>query len=111
MFAALIRLESKENCVSQYIYHKLMGHDVDDILFKVIQYTTNNQNHIFQLVMPKKFSGPGLPELNHSQISAIKAALQRPLSLIKVILKIFFYIIIICLKGPPGTGKTVTSAT
>ncbi|KAF7639132.1 hypothetical protein Mgra_00001367 [Meloidogyne graminicola] len=82
MFAALGRLESKENCVSQYIYHKLMGHDVDDILFK--------------LVMPKKFSAPGLPELNHSQISAIKAALQRPLSLI---------------QGPPGTGKTVTSAT
>lgn len=35
MSAALVRLESKENCVSQYIYHKLMGHDVDDILFKV----------------------------------------------------------------------------
>jgi len=34
--------------------------------------------------MPKKFSAPGLPELNHSQISAIKAALQRPLSLIQV---------------------------
>ncbi|KAL3110234.1 hypothetical protein niasHT_015837 [Heterodera trifolii] len=82
MFAALVKLESKESCVSQYIYHKLMGHDVDDILFK--------------LIMPKKFSAPGLPELNHSQISAIKAALQRPLSLI---------------QGPPGTGKTVTSAT
>ena len=71
MSAALARLQSKENCVSQYIYHKLMGHDVDDILFK--------------LVMPKKFSSPGLPELNHSQISAIKAALQRPLSLIQVL--------------------------
>ena len=32
MFAALGKLESKERCVSQYIYHKLMGHDVDDIL-------------------------------------------------------------------------------
>lgn len=32
----------------------------------------------------------------HSQVYAVKHALQRPLSLI---------------QGPPGTGKTVTSAT
>ncbi len=42
------------------------------------------------------FSAPNMPELNHSQISAVKAVLQAPLSLI---------------QGPPGTGKTVTSAT
>merc|ERR1719336_1321499 len=46
--------------------------------------------------MPRKFSAPGLPELNHSQVRAVKSVLQQPLSLI---------------QGPPGTGKTVTSAT
>ena len=45
--------------------------------------------------LPKQFSAPNLPELNHSQFCAVKAVLQRPLSLI---------------QGPPGTGKTVTSA-
>ncbi|KAJ1807679.1 ATP-dependent RNA helicase, partial [Coemansia sp. RSA 2598] len=42
------------------------------------------------------FNAPGLPELNASQIDAIKSALRSPLSLI---------------QGPPGTGKTVTAAT
>eukprot|EP00798_Chlamydomonas_sp_ICE-L_P030123 gene30123-35103_t len=40
-------------------------------------------------------SMPGLPELNHSQLHAVKSVMQSPLSLI---------------QGPPGTGKTVTSA-
>uniref|UniRef100_A0AC34QSM7 Upf1 domain-containing protein n=1 Tax=Panagrolaimus sp. JU765 TaxID=591449 RepID=A0AC34QSM7_9BILA len=82
MYSALERLVTHESCVSQYIYHKLMGHEIDDILFKI--------------QLPKRFNAPGLPELNHSQVNAIKNALQRPLSLI---------------QGPPGTGKTVTSAT
>ncbi|TKR93806.1 hypothetical protein L596_008196 [Steinernema carpocapsae] len=82
MYRALERLESSDRCVSQYIYHKLMGHEVDDILFKV--------------TLPKRYTAPGLPELNHSQVNAVKTVLQRPLSLI---------------QGPPGTGKTVTSAT
>lgn len=46
--------------------------------------------------MPKRFTAPNLPELNHSQMAAVKAVLQKPLSLI---------------QGPPGTGKTVTSAS
>jgi regulator of nonsense transcripts 1 len=46
--------------------------------------------------MPKRFSAPNLPELNHSQMAAVKEVLQKPLSLI---------------QGPPGTGKTVTSAS
>ncbi|KAI0989584.1 hypothetical protein GJ496_006647 [Pomphorhynchus laevis] len=37
-----------------------------------------------------------LPELNHSQVYAVRTVLQKPLCLI---------------QGPPGTGKTVTSAT
>lgn len=46
--------------------------------------------------LPKHFSAPNLPELNRSQVFAVRHALQRPLSLI---------------QGPPGTGKTVTSAS
>lgn len=46
--------------------------------------------------LPKQFSAPNLPELNRSQVYAVKHSVQRPLSLI---------------QGPPGTGKTVTSAT
>ncbi|KAK6052360.1 hypothetical protein COOONC_10136 [Cooperia oncophora] len=32
---ALNTLEKDPHCVSQYIFHKLMGHDIDEILFKV----------------------------------------------------------------------------
>ncbi len=71
-----------EQSVSAYIYHKLLGHEVENVLLRT--------------AMPKRFSAPGLPELNHSQVFAVKSVLQRPLSLI---------------QGPPGTGKTVTSAT
>jgi len=71
-----------ELSVSGYIFHKLLGHEVAAGAMKI--------------QMPKKFSVPGLPELNNSQINAVKSVLQKPLSLI---------------QGPPGTGKTVTSAT
>ncbi|KAI6203022.1 hypothetical protein M3Y94_00508800 [Aphelenchoides besseyi] len=81
MHGALLRLANRKSCVSQYIYHKLMGHDVNDIRF--------------QLNLPKKLETPGLPPLNHSQEEAVRHALLQPLSLI---------------QGPPGTGKTVTSA-
>jgi regulator of nonsense transcripts 1 len=46
--------------------------------------------------MPKHLSVPGLPELDHSQVYAVRTVLQTPISLI---------------EGPPGTGKTVTSAS
>ena len=71
-----------ENSVSGYIFHKLLGHEVAHAPLK--------------MTIPKRFQAPGLPELNASQIKAIRAVLQTPLSLI---------------QGPPGTGKTVTSAT
>lgn len=71
-----------ELSVSGYIFHRLLGHDVAAAPMK--------------MQLPKKFSVPGLPELNASQINAVKSVLQKPLSLI---------------QGPPGTGKTVTSAT
>lgn len=70
-----------ETSVSGYIYHHLLGHEVE-----------------FQMVrnaLPRRFGAPGLPELNASQVFAVKSVLQKPISLI---------------QGPPGTGKTVTSA-
>ncbi|XP_048229748.1 regulator of nonsense transcripts 1 homolog isoform X2 [Ricinus communis] len=70
-----------ETSVSGYIYHHLLGHEVE------------NQN--VRNTLPRRFGAPGLPELNASQVFAVKSVLQRPISLI---------------QGPPGTGKTVTSA-
>jgi len=81
MQSALKAFAVDEKSVSGYIYHKLLGHDVEDVPLRV--------------QLPKRFSAPGLPELNHSQVHAISSVLQKPLSLI---------------QGPPGTGKTVTSA-
>lgn len=43
-----------------------------------------------------QYSCPNLPELNDSQVEAVKHVLRSPLTLI---------------QGPPGTGKTVTSAS
>lgn len=71
-----------EMSLSGFIYHKILGHEID--------------MQILKTQMPKRFSVPGLPELNHSQVSAVKSVLQKAFSLI---------------QGPPGTGKTVTSAS
>ncbi|KAG1362088.1 regulator of nonsense transcripts 1 [Cocos nucifera] len=70
-----------ETSVSGYIYHHLLGHEVE------LQIVRNT--------LPRRFGAPGLPELNASQVFAVKSVLQKPISLI---------------QGPPGTGKTVTSA-
>lgn len=70
-----------ETSVSGYIYHHLLGHEVE------MQMVRNT--------LPRRFGAPGLPELNASQVFAVKSVLQKPISLI---------------QGPPGTGKTVTSA-
>lgn len=82
MQIALRKFAVDDTSVSAYIYHRLLGHEVEEVLFRC---------HL-----PKHFSAPNLPDLNRSQVYAVKHALQRPLSLI---------------QGPPGTGKTVTSAT
>jgi regulator of nonsense transcripts 1 len=65
----------------RYIYHRLLGHEVEP-------QTVRN-------TLPRRFGAPGLPDLNASQVYAVKSVLQKPVSLI---------------QGPPGTGKTVTSA-
>ncbi|KAJ3678718.1 hypothetical protein LUZ60_002521 [Juncus effusus] len=70
-----------ETSVSGYIYHHLLGHEVE--------------HQIVRNTLPRRFGAPGLPELNASQVLAVKSVLQKPVSLI---------------QGPPGTGKTVTSA-
>jgi regulator of nonsense transcripts 1 len=75
-----------DTSVTGYIYHRLLGHDVEE-------------QRIASARIPgaeTDFTVPGLPPLNESQIEAVAAVLQRPMSLI---------------QGPPGTGKTVTSAT
>ncbi|WVQ86166.1 hypothetical protein IAT38_008334 [Cryptococcus sp. DSM 104549] len=82
MQAAMKTFAIDEKSVSGYIYHKLLGHELEP--------------QVLRTQMPKRFSAPNLPELNHSQMAAVKAVLQKPLSLI---------------QGPPGTGKTVTSAS
>ncbi|CAM9677616.1 unnamed protein product, partial [Phaeothamnion confervicola] len=82
MQAALKALAVDDTSVSGYLYHKLLGHEVEPQLLRV--------------TLPRRFTAPGLPDPNPSQLAAVKSVLQRPLSLI---------------QGPPGTGKTVTSAT
>lgn len=82
MQAALKTFAVDDASVSGYLYHRLLGHEVEPQVLKTR--------------LPANLSVPGLPELNHSQMAAVKAVLQRPLSLI---------------QGPPGTGKTVTSAS
>lgn len=78
MQLALNKFALDKNSVSNYIYSRLLGHGrqdgSDEIMFR-------NQS------LPKHFSAPNLPDLNRSQVYAVKHALQRPLSLI---------------QGPPG---------
>ena len=80
--AALKTFAADDRSVSGYLYHRLLGHDVEE--------------QVLRVAVPARCSAPGLPELNDSQHQAVRDVLQRPLSLI---------------QGPPGTGKTVTSAT
>jgi len=82
MQMALKQFALDEASVTGYLYHALLGHTVEPQILKVS--------------LPTNYSAPGLPELNPSQISAVRTVLLRPLSLI---------------QGPPGTGKTVTSAS
>ncbi|KAI9589511.1 regulator of nonsense transcripts 1 homolog [Glossina fuscipes] len=86
MLRALKVFAMDRKSVSNYIYARLLGHGRND----------GTDDVVFRGPAPKQYSAPNLPDLNRSQVYAVKHALQRPLSLI---------------QGPPGTGKTVTSAT
>ena len=82
MQSALRKFASDDSSVSRYIYNKVLGHDMDDVL---------GRKHL-----PRHFCAPNLPDLNSSQDYAVQHCLQSNLSII---------------QGPPGTGKTVTGAT
>jgi regulator of nonsense transcripts 1 len=75
-----------DTSVTGYIYHKLLGHPVEEQRIATARIPASDDD----------YAVPGLPQLNESQMEAVSAVLQRPMSLI---------------QGPPGTGKTVTSAT
>lgn len=82
MQSALRKFAMDDSSVNSYIYHKLLGHDVDDKL--------NSKVNSIRFTLPSY-----LPVLNKSQTFAVKQSISRSLTLI---------------QGPPGTGKTVTSA-
>ncbi|MGH0155667.1 UNVERIFIED_CONTAM: hypothetical protein FKN15_029450 [Acipenser sinensis] len=54
MQSALKTFAVDETSVSGYIYHKLLGHEVEDVIIKC--------------QLPKRFTAHGLPDLNHSQL-------------------------------------------
>ncbi|GAB9471571.1 Regulator of nonsense transcript [Globisporangium polare] len=83
MQAALKTFAVDDTSLTGYLYHKILGHDVEMQAIRVPR------------SIGTKISAPGLPELNPPQMDAVKGVLSQPLSLI---------------QGPPGTGKTVTSA-
>eukprot|EP00924_Labyrinthula_sp_SR-Ha-C_P009156 snap_masked-scaffold_2-processed-gene-14.29-mRNA-1 protein AED:0.20 eAED:0.22 QI:0/0/0/1/1/1/3/0/1016 len=82
MQAALKTFANNDKSVSGYLYHKLLGHNIQEQILP----TTNT-------AITEKVKN--LPRLNASQIEAIKMVLHKPLSLV---------------QGPPGSGKTVTCA-
>lgn len=85
MRMALRRFAIDPLSVSGYILGKILGHESSPE-------SLGKQSFKRPL---KEIVVPGLPKLNPSQEQAVRAVLDKPLSLI---------------QGPPGTGKTVTSA-
>ncbi|RHY34500.1 hypothetical protein DYB32_000902 [Aphanomyces invadans] len=90
MQSAMKTFAVDDTSLTGYLYHKLLGHEVEMQTFRT------NRNGAATASGSGGLSVPGLPELNPSQLLAVKGVLQQPLSLI---------------QGPPGTGKTVTSAS
>ena len=55
--------------MSSFRCRRLLGHEVEAQALRV--------------ALPARLSAPNLPELNYSQVSAVQAVLQAPLSLIQ----------------------------
>lgn len=62
MQSALKTFAVDETSVSGYIYHKLLGHEVEDVIIKC--------------QLPKRFTAQGLPDLNHSQVVTLPRVSQ-----------------------------------
>lgn len=54
MQLALRKFAVDNSSVSAYIYRRLLGHEVEEVLFRC--------------QLPKHFSAPNLPDLNRSQV-------------------------------------------
>ena len=65
---AMRKFAVDDSSVSGYLYHRILGHDVKEQLLSL----PNG--------LPGMYSVPGLPDLNHSQIDAVRQVLERPLS-------------------------------
>jgi len=70
MQAAMKAFAVDDTSLSGYLYHRLLGHEIE--------------MQPIRTALPKRFSVADLPELNHSQVNAVKQVLQRSLSLIQV---------------------------
>eukprot|EP00850_Spirogloea_muscicola_P023677 SM000376S13709 [mRNA] locus=s376:7270:15934:- [translate_table: standard] len=55
-----------ETSVSGYIYHRLLGHEVEQ--------------QVMRSTLPRRFGAPGLPELNHSQVVRLCAKSREAVS-------------------------------
>lgn len=64
MQSALKTFAVDETSVSGYIYHKLLGHEVEDVIIKC--------------QLPKRFTAQGLPDLNHSQVLTFSGGWKGP---------------------------------
>jgi len=56
MQLALRKFAVDDAAVSGYIYHRLLGHDFEEMLLP-------------RVLLPKQFSAPNLPDLNRSQVN------------------------------------------
>ena len=63
MQTALKTFAVDETSVSGYIYHRLLGHEVEQPALKV--------------TLPRRFGAPGLPELNHCKSSPSSRCYRR----------------------------------